>query len=156
MARVERRRNPTLEEMQQRHKDLAIEFGNQPEHVKAQAKERARDVGQESGKKIAHLAVTFARERNFERDAVADERALLTDALRRSMGEATLAQAKANFEERIKSGEFIEVQRQGNSPDRAFTTTEMIGYERDTIKRRGDPLSSFAQKDRFKREWRRR
>jgi conjugative relaxase-like TrwC/TraI family protein len=121
------------EEMQQRHKDLAIEFGDQPEHVKAEAKERARDVGQESGKKIAHLAVTFARERNFERDAVADERALLTDALRRSMGEATLAQAKANFEERIKSGEFVEVQRQGNSPDRAFTTTEMIGYERDTI-----------------------
>ena len=121
------------EEMQQRHKDLAIEFGNQPEHVKAEAKERACDVGQESGKKIAHLAVTFARERNFERDAVADERALLTDALRRSMGEATLAQAKAHFEERIKSGEFVEVQRQGNSPDRAFTTTEMIGYERDTI-----------------------
>src|SRR5205809_6015539 len=114
------------EEMQQRHKDLAIEFGDQPEHVRAEAKERARDVGQESGKNIAHLAVTFAGERNFERDAVADERALLTDTLRRSMGEATLAQAKANFEERIKSGEFVEVQRQGNSPDRAFTTTEMI------------------------------
>ena len=121
------------EEMQQRHKDLAIEFGDQPEHVKAEAKERARDVGQDSRKTIAHLAVTFARERNFERDAVADERALLTDALRRSMGEVTLAQAKAHFEERIKSGEFVEVQRQGNSPDRAFTTTEMIGYERDTI-----------------------
>jgi hypothetical protein len=71
------------EEMQQRHKDLAIAFGDQPEHVKAEAKERTRDVGQESGTKIAHVAVTFARERNFERDAVADERALLTDALRR-------------------------------------------------------------------------
>jgi hypothetical protein len=52
------------EEMQQRHKNLAIEFGDQPEHVKAKAKERARDVGQESGKKIAHLAVTFAREQS--------------------------------------------------------------------------------------------
>ncbi len=121
------------EEMQQRHKDMAIEFGNQPEHVKAEAEGRARDISQDAESKTAHSAVTFAKERNFERDAVADERALLTDALRRSMGGATLAQVKADFEERIKSGEFVEVQTHGNSPDRAFTTTEMIGYERDTI-----------------------
>src|ERR1700693_649108 len=93
------------EEMQQRHKDMAIEFGDQPEHVTAGAKERARDVGQDAGKNIAPSAVTFAKERNFERDAVADERALLTDALSRSMGGATLAPVKGNFEERIKSGE---------------------------------------------------
>ncbi len=74
------------EEMQERHKDMASEFGNQPEHVKAEAKERARDISQDAGSKTAHSAVTFAKERNFERDAVADERALLTDALRRSMG----------------------------------------------------------------------
>lgn len=121
------------EEMQQRHKDMAFDFGDQPEHVKAGAKRRARDIGQDAGKRIAHSVVTFAKERQFERDAVADERALLTDALRRSMGGATLVQVKANFEERIESGEFVEVQRQGNSPDREFTTTEMIGYERDTI-----------------------
>ena len=121
------------EAMQERHKDMAIEFGNQPEHVKAEAEGRAREVGQDTGKRIAHSAVTFTKERNFERDAVADERSLLTDALRRSMGGATLAQVKADFEERIKSGEFVEAQRQGKSPDRAFTTAEMIGYERDTI-----------------------
>jgi conjugative relaxase-like TrwC/TraI family protein len=121
------------EEMQERHKDMAIEFGNQPEHVKAEAEGRARDISQDAGSKTADSAVTFAKERNFERDAVADERALLTDALRRSMGGATLAQVKVNLEERIKSGEFVDVQRQGTSPDRAFTTTEMIGYERDTI-----------------------
>ncbi len=137
-------------EMQQRHKDLAIEFGDQPEHVKAEADGRAREVSQDPGSKTAHSAVTFAKERNFERDAVADERALLTDALRRSMGGATLAQVKANFEERIKSGEFVEVQGHGNSPDRAFTTTEMIGYERDTINtmRAGQdehpPLATFG------------
>ena len=121
------------EEMQRRHKGMAIEFGDQPEHVKAEAKQRARDLGQDAGKKIAHSAVTFGKERNLERDAVTNERALLTDALRRSMGGATLAQVKADFEERIKSGEFVEAERQGNSPDRAFTTREMIGYERDTI-----------------------
>jgi conjugative relaxase-like TrwC/TraI family protein len=121
------------EEMQQRHKGMAFEFGDQPDRVKAEAAARARNVDQDAGKKIAHSAVTFAKERNFERDAVADERALLTDALRRSMGGAPLAQVKTDFEERIKSGEFVELQRQGDSPGRAFTTTEMISYERDTI-----------------------
>ena len=121
------------EEMQRRHKDMASEFGDQPEHVKAEAIDRAHEVSQESGENIAHSAGTFARERNFERDAVADERALLADALRRSMGGATLAQVKADFEARINSGEFVEAQRKGNSPGRAFTTAEMIAYEQDTI-----------------------
>jgi conjugative relaxase-like TrwC/TraI family protein len=102
------------EEMQQRHKEMAIEFGDQPEHVKAEAKGGARDIGQPAGKKIAHSAMTFARARTFERDAVADERTLLTDALRRSMGGATLAHVKADFEERIKSGEFVEAQKTGD------------------------------------------
>ena len=121
------------EEMQRRHKNMAIEFGDQPEHVKAEAEGRARDVGHDAGKKIAHSAVTFAKERNFERNAVPDERALLTDALRRSMGGATLAQVKTDFEERIKSGEFVEARKNNSSPGRAFTTAEMIGYEQDTI-----------------------
>ncbi len=121
------------DEMQQRHQDMASEFGDQPERVKAEAEERSNSIGQDWGEKIAHSAVTFAKERNLERDAVADERALLTDALRRSMGGAPLAQVKADFEERVKSGEFVEAQKKGSSPDRAFTTAEMIGYERDTI-----------------------
>jgi conjugative relaxase-like TrwC/TraI family protein len=121
------------EEMQRRHRDMAFELGDQPMRVRVQARDRAYAVGQDSGGKIAHSAVTFAKERNFERDAVADERALLADALRRSMGGATLAQVKADFEERIKSGEFVEARKNDSSPGRAFTTAEMIGYEQDTI-----------------------
>ncbi len=130
-------REPKLElsheEMQQRHRDMALEFGDQHERVRERARDRAHAVGQHSGEKTAHSAVSFARERNFERDAVADERALLTDALRRSMGGATLTDIKADFEERIKSGEFVEAQKKASSPSRAFTTAEMIGYEQDTI-----------------------
>ncbi len=121
------------EEMQRRHRDMAFEFGDQPKRVREQARDRAYAVGQDSGGKIAHSAVTFAKERNFERDAVADERTLLTDGLRRSMGGATLAQVKADFEERIKSGEFVEARKNDSSSGRAFTTAEMIGYEQDTI-----------------------
>src|SRR5260370_36644868 len=120
--------------MQRRHQDMASEFGDQPERVKEEAEERAYGVSRDAGEKIALSAVTFATERNFERDAVADERALLTDALRRSMGGSTLAPVKANFEERIKSGEFVELQTNGDSPDRAFTTTTMNGYERAPLK----------------------
>jgi len=121
------------EEMQRRHKHVALEFGDQPERVKERARGRAHAAGQDSGEKIARSAVSFAKERNFERDAVADERALLTDALRRSMGGATLTDVKADLEERIKSGEFVEAQKKDSSPSRAFTTAQMVGYEQDTI-----------------------
>jgi len=40
------------EEMQQRHKDMATEFGDQPDHVKAEAEGRARDVGQDTERRL--------------------------------------------------------------------------------------------------------
>jgi hypothetical protein len=54
-------------------------------------------------------AVTFARDRNLEREAVVDERALLRDALKRSMGEATLDDVRSHFEQRIERGDLIEM-----------------------------------------------
>jgi len=121
------------EEMQQRHREMASQFGNQPERVITAAREKTHEIEQGAEGKIAHSAVTFAKERNLEREAVAEERTMLADALRRSMGGATLAQVKADFEERIKSGEFIEAEKRASTPGRAFTTAEMIGYEQDTI-----------------------
>ena len=47
----------------------------------------------------------------MERAAVVDERALMRDALRHTMGEARLPEIKAEFEKRIASGELIEVPR---------------------------------------------
>ena len=62
---------------------------------------------------------------------MAEERELLRDALKRSMGDATVAEVKAEFEKRVQAGEFIETSNR--APGRAFTTSEMIDYERDTI-----------------------
>lgn len=125
------------DEMQRRHKELASRFDNQPHRIIAEARERAQaqaqEMSQTAAKTVVRTAVTFAKERNMEREAVTEERALLADALRRSMGGATLAQVKADFEQRIHSGEFIEAEGKANSPGRAFTTAEMIGYEKDTI-----------------------
>ncbi len=119
------------EAMQERHKAMAAQFGNQPEHVVETAKELREQLNEAPGEKATGQALNYSREKNLERDAVAEERDLIRDALKRSMGDATVADVKAEFEKRVQAGEFIETTNRG--PDRAFTTEEMIHYERDTI-----------------------
>ena len=130
-------RQPKLElsqeEMQQRHQQMAEAFGNQPARAVAAATGRESRIEQDSPRTTAQSAVTFAKQRNLEREAVVDERELLRDALRRSMGQATLADVKTEFERRVNCGEFIEREQKASSPSRAFTTQEMLHYERDTI-----------------------
>lgn len=122
------------DEVQQRHRQMAEAFGNQPDRVIEAAKERAQHTEPESLSVSPQTAVTFSKERNLEREAVAEERDLLRDALRRSMGEATLTEVRSEFEKRVSTGEFIGVERKTGAPDRAFTTQEMIDYERDTTR----------------------
>src|SRR5439155_24858085 len=70
------------------HRRLAAEFGNQPDAVVRAADQRAQrmEVSINTVQR-AQEAVTFARDKNFEREAVLDERLLVRDALRRGMGE---------------------------------------------------------------------
>jgi len=121
-------------EVQQRHRQMAAAFGNQPDHVIEAARERAEQAEPESHRVSAQAAVTFSKEKNLEREAVVDERDLLRDALRRSMGEATFAEVRGEFEKRVHAGEFVGVEPRLGAPDRAFTTQEMIDCERDTIR----------------------
>jgi len=125
--------NLSHEEVKLHHRDMAKAFGNQPEHVRAAATEKANLLEHEAPHTTARSAVTFSKERNLEREAVVEERELLRDALRRSMGEATLIEVRAEFEKRINAGEFIEVENKLYAPSRVYTTQEMIDYERDTI-----------------------
>ncbi len=125
--------NLSHDEMQQRHREIAEAFGNQPDRVVRASKETARDIDQEAPHRIVQSAMTFSKERNLEREAVVDERELLRDALRRSMGDATFTEVRTEFEKRVGAGEFIEVEKQSGGPSRTFTTEEMIGYERETI-----------------------
>jgi ATP-dependent exoDNAse (exonuclease V) alpha subunit len=117
--------------MQQRHREVAAQFGNQPERVVEVAREQREQLNEEPGEKAISQAFTYSREKNLEREAVAEERDLLRDALKRSMGGATVAEVKAEFEKRVQAGEFIETSNR--APGRAFTTEEMIHYEHDTI-----------------------
>jgi len=121
------------EEMQERHRQMAKAFGNQPEHVVEAARKRPQQIESTSPATTAQAAMTFSKDRNFEREAVVEERQLLRDALRRSMGEATLSEVRAKFEKRVNAAEFIEVEKGLGAPSRAYTTQEMIDCERDTI-----------------------
>ena len=121
------------------HRQLATKFGNQADKIVAEA--RARSQGQtaehvpETMQRVAQEAVTFARDRTFEREAVTDERDILRDALRRGMSETTYAEVHASFAARVASGEFQITPGQKHDTGRQFTTAETIRAEREVMRR---------------------
>ena len=121
------------EEMQRRHHALAEIHGQEPDLVVQAARDRARRGEHHVPQMTARTAVTYATDRNFEREAVVDERALMRDALKRSMGETTVEAIKAEVAQRVVAGEFLPVEQPPSVPGRAFTTQEMVDLERDTI-----------------------
>lgn len=125
------------EEMQRRHQDLADRFGDQPTHVvEAAERRRAHSVEQASEQPdAARRSVTFARDRNLEREAVVEERAILRDALQRSFGQARVADIKQEVDRRVERGEFIAVEQESDRPGRFFTTPGMMELEQQTIDR---------------------
>ena len=120
------------------HRHIAAEFGNQADKVVAEARERAQThdhkLDRKDSRQVAQQAVTYARDRSFEREAVTDERDLYRDALRRGMSETTYAEVRAGFEARIASGEFRLVPGQKHDSGRQFTTAETIRAAREILR----------------------
>lgn len=143
----------SLREVMAAHRKLAAEYGNQAESVVRAAQERARTQSREvdSQEQRVREAVTFARDKNFEREAVIDERALVRDALRRGMGEVRYGPVRVNLNARIASGEFETVKRPHSMPGRKLTTARTIAAEREIVRRvtegrnRMEPLLSPQQ-----------
>jgi len=118
------------------HRKLAADFGHQADAVVRAARERS----QRQEKPVNSLdrvreSLTFSRDKNFEREAVVDERALIRDGLRRGMGEITHVQVRANLEARLASGEFQIVERPQSIPGRQFTTARTIEAEHEILRR---------------------
>ena len=118
------------------HRKVAAEFGNQAARVVADA--RARALEQPSTRipdpqSKSQEAVTYAKQRGFEREAVSDERLLMRDALRRGMGDVTYSQVRQNFDQRISAGEFQAVDHHKHATGRQFTTPETIAMERAAV-----------------------
>jgi conjugative relaxase-like TrwC/TraI family protein len=118
------------------HRKLAADFGNQAEAVVRAAHERLQHQ-QKPANTIDRVreSLTFARDKNFEREAVVDERALIRDGLRRGMGEVTYAQVRTNLDARLAAGEFQIVDRGQNTPARQFTTARTIEAEHEIVHR---------------------
>lgn len=120
------------------HQQIAAEHGNQADNVVAEAQARRRSkahqISLEERNQQASSALTFARDKGFEREAVLDERTIFVDAMRRGMGEMTYPEVRANFDARIASGEFREVGGSKHSAGRHFTTAGTIQAEREIIR----------------------
>jgi conjugative relaxase-like TrwC/TraI family protein len=118
------------------HRKLAADFGHQAEAVVRAARERSQHQEKpvNSFERVRE-SLTFSRDKNFEREAVVDERALIRDGLRRGMGEITHAQVCANLDARLTSGEFRIVERNQSIPGRQFTTAKTIEAEHEILRR---------------------
>jgi conjugative relaxase-like TrwC/TraI family protein len=117
------------------HRKLAADFGHQADTVVRTARERAQHQEQPvNAHDRVRESLTFSRDKNFEREAVVDERALIRDGLRRGMGEVTYAQVRGNLDARIASGEFQTVERL-QIPGRQFTTAKTIAAEHEIVSR---------------------
>ena len=126
---------PAAEVLRQ-HRGLAAQYGNQADRVVSQAWEHAHQR-QQAPEKIAQTAVTYARDHLFERTAVESERSILTAALDRSMGDATLSQVRQEFDRRVRTGEFRAVEhgpaaKLGHEGPQ-YTTAETLRMEREIL-----------------------
>jgi conjugative relaxase-like TrwC/TraI family protein len=118
------------------HRRLAAEYGNQADKVVHAARERAQQPALEvNPHQRVRESVTFSRNRNFEREAVVDERTIVRDALRRGMGEITYSQVRGNLNARLASGEFQTVERPQHMPGRHLTTARTIEAEQEIVRR---------------------
>ena len=124
----------TREEVLEAHRNVAAEYGNQPRQVILEARERAQTQERNPDRATrAKEAITYARDSLFEREAVADERLIFRDALRRGMGETTYAEVRAAFEARRQRGDLRSVETAKYASGRSFTTPETMAAERANI-----------------------
>jgi conjugative relaxase-like TrwC/TraI family protein len=125
----------SLGEVMAAHRRLAAEYGNQADTVVRVARERSQYQDPElNPQQRVREAVTFSRDKNFEREAVVDERMIVRDALRRGMGEITYGQVRGNLDARLHSREFETVER-AHMPGRQFTTAKTIEAEQEIVRR---------------------
>jgi conjugative relaxase-like TrwC/TraI family protein len=126
----------STKEVMAAHRKLAADFGHQANAVVRAARQRLHQQ-EKPVPTVSRVreSLTFARDKNFEREAVVDERALVRDSLRRGMGEVTYAQVRGHLDGRLAAGEFQLVERLQRAPGRQFTTAKTIVAEQEILRR---------------------
>jgi conjugative relaxase-like TrwC/TraI family protein len=128
------------EQVLERHRGLADQYGQQADRVVAEAREHGqRHVHEPALNRstvAAQQAVTYARDHLYERSAVLDRRDILEAALNRGMGETTYAHVQQEFAQRAARGEFRTVDHGGRG--QMCTTAAMLRMEREIVTRMQD------------------
>ncbi len=120
-------------EMRRRSLEMDARYENQAARVVERARERATlGFSQDEIKARAQEAVTFARDNATEREAVADMRKVMADALRRNLGLTTYDAVATELRQRVESGEFVEIIRERHP--REATTERMLEMEKSNIR----------------------
>ncbi len=123
-------------EVLRQHQELAARYGNQAERVVAEARERTQEHSyhrSQASELAARQGVTYARDHLFERSAVESGRSIMTAALDRTMGEATVAQVRQEFDRRAQAGEFRTVNHGPRHEGQQYTTAAMLRMEREIL-----------------------
>ena len=117
------KQNLSHDEVRAQHQAMATAHGDQPQRVVLAAAQRpAVELAPEGSLTVAANGMSYARERGMEREAVTDERSLMRDALKHTMGEARLPEIRAEFARRVEASELIEVSHREGAAGRTFTT----------------------------------
>src|SRR6185295_13400598 len=132
-ARINRRsKNFDRDLMRTRALEMDVRHGYQAQRVVAEAQERLPTrLSQNEIEKRAQEAVTFARDKVMETEAVADMRDVWIHALRRNLGFTEYAAVAAELHRRQERGEFIKITRQERQPE--TTTERMLAMEKKNI-----------------------
>ncbi len=93
------------------HRRLAAESGHQDEAVVRAAyvrmHQKEHGIWLERTQERVRESITFAHDKNFEREAAVNARLFVRDALRRGMGEITYTQIRPHVGSRIAPAEFL-------------------------------------------------
>lgn len=120
------------QQMRARHLEMDARFGEQARRVAESAQQRGSlSLSDEEIKTRAQAAVTFARENAGEREAVVDKRRVMVDAFRRNLCFTTFEAVVEELNDRIDSGDFIRLVRNGTMEE--LTTSRTVAMERSNI-----------------------
>jgi len=119
-------------EMRERALGMDSRHDHQARRSVAQARERGPiEFSHTEIVKRAQEAVTFAHDNAVEREAVADIRKVMVDALRRNLGLTTYEVVTAELHRRQQRGEFIDITREQRPKE--TTTRRMLEMETSNI-----------------------
>ncbi|MFZ1119166.1 MAG: AAA family ATPase, partial [Candidatus Binataceae bacterium] len=109
----------------------ALQYGIEVERLFSQSRDR-RPIQFRHPEKAGE-AIRQSIDENSEREAVIDRRALEAKALQHAMGQADLHRIRVESERFQQNGRLVVAGDSVNSPQGAYTTPEMIAFERGNL-----------------------